>query len=289
MLEKVDERTLEKYRRLQNIVADAGKVVVALSGGVDSSFLLKVCKDVLGDGVLAVTASSESFPEREVLQAKEIAKTVGCRHIIIETSELDVPGFSENPPHRCYLCKRELFGKISHLAREKGIDVIFEGSNADDTGDFRPGRKALRELGVRSPLAEAGLSKEEIRALSRALGLPNWERPPFACLASRFPYKTKITKEALERVRKAEDFLLELGFRLLRVRDHGNLARVELGEREFQELWERALFSQVVEGLKSAGYQFVTLDLEGYRPGSMNRTLTQEEMEEALGHPVDSN
>ena len=288
MWDEIDKRTLEKYRRLHKIVADAGKVVVALSGGVDSSFLLKVCKEVLGDGVIAVTGFSESFPEREVLQAKEIAQIVGCKHIVIETSELDVPGFSENPPNRCYLCKRELFGKIRQLAREQGIEVIFDGSNADDTGDFRPGRKALRELGVRSPLVEAGLSKEEIRALSRALGLPNWERPPFACLASRFPYRTRITKRGLERVRKAEDFLFQLGFRLFRVRDHGDLARVELGKKEFQELWEKALFSQVVEGLKSAGYGFVTLDLEGYRPGSMNRTLTQEEMREALGHPMDS-
>lgn len=288
MLNHLDPRTIEKYRQLQNIVADCGEVIVAFSGGVDSTFLLKVCKDVLGERVVAVTASSESFPQREVLQAKEIAKAIGCTHLIIETSELDVPGFSDNPPNRCYLCKRELFGKIRQVALEKGIKVIFDGSNADDRGDFRPGRKALKELGVRSPLEEAGLGKEEIRALSRALGLPNWERPPFACLASRFPYRTRITRRALERVDRAEDFLFHLGFRLFRVRDHGEVARIEFGPKELRELWEGGLVSKVVQGVKSAGYQFVTLDLEGYRTGSMNRTLTQEDMEEALGGGLQS-
>lgn len=274
---------LEKYQRLKALIARAGKVALAFSGGVDSSFLLKVCFDVLGQGVLAITGRSESFPAREVAAATEIAGLIGCRHILIDTHELDVPGFSENPPERCFLCKRELFGKIKEIAAREGIQVIFDGSNADDAGDFRPGRRAAREAGVRSPLEEVGLSKEELRALSRMLGLPNWDRPSFACLASRFPYRTRITKSALHQVEEAEAYLWQMGMRVFRVRHHGAVARIELGENEMRQMWERSLAPTIVKGLKSVGYKYVAVDLEGYRSGSMNETLDAEEL--ACAHP----
>lgn len=273
----------EKYERLKSIVAQAGKAAVAFSGGVDSSLLLKVCYDVLGQDVLAVTASSESFPERELKAARAVARTIGCRHLIIRTHELELPGFSGNPPNRCYLCKKELFGKIREIAAQEGIQVIFDGTNADDSGDYRPGRRAAREAGVRSPLEEAGLGKEELRSLSRKLGLPNWDSPSFACLASRFPYHTKITAPALRQVEQAEAFLWQLGMRVFRVRHHGTVARIELGQEEMRRLWEESMAPAVVKALKSFGYKYVALDLEGYRSGSMNETLGEEK--QALAGP----
>lgn len=267
-----------KYEHLKSIVAEAGKAAVAFSGGVDSSLLLKVCFDLLGQDVLAVTASSESFPERELQAAQEMARRIGCRHLIIQTRELELPGFSENPPERCYLCKKELFGKIRQIADREGIQAIFDGSNAEDKGDYRPGRNAAREAGVRSPLEEAGLGKQELRSLARMLGLPNWDRPSFACLASRFPYHTNITASALRQVEEAEAFLWQLGMRVFRVRHHGNVARIELGEEEMRRLWEQSLAREIVQAFKSLGYTFVALDLEGYRPGSMNQTLGAENL-----------
>lgn len=277
--EAIGPKLMSKYEHLKNIVAQAGKVAVAFSGGVDSSLLLKVCFDVLGQDVLAVTASSESFPEREVEAARDMARTIGCRHQIIQTRELELPGFSENPPYRCYLCKQELFGKISEVAARQGIRVIFDGSNADDLGDYRPGRRAAKEAAVRSPLEEAGLGKEELRSLSRMLGLPNWDRPSFACLASRFPYHTKITGQSLRQVEQAEAFLWQLGMKVFRVRHHDTVARIELGDQEMGRLWRESLAPAIVEALKSVGYTYVALDLEGYRSGSMNETLGEERYE----------
>lgn len=269
---------LSKYERLRGIISSFKSAIVAYSGGVDSTLLLKVSFDLLGDRVLAVTARSESFPEREVEEAERLASLIGCRHIIIRTQELEVPGFSSNPPHRCYLCKRELFEKLKDLAAKESVEVILEGSNADDTKDYRPGRMAVKEAGVRSPLEEAGITKEEVRALSRALGLPNWSRPSFACLASRFPYNTEITVSSLRQVQRAEEYLRELGFEVFRVRHHGTVARIELGEKDMRRLWEGSLFQDVVRGIKATGYKYVALDLEGYRTGSMNETLDHKEL-----------
>jgi uncharacterized protein len=273
----MDQPLLEKYDCLKDLISAAGSAVMAFSGGVDSAFLLKVCVDVLGEGVLAVTARSESFPARELAEAAELARRLGARHLVIDSEELDVPGFSDNPPHRCFLCKGELFSKVKEIARAEGLAWVFDGSNADDAGDFRPGRMAARELGVRSPLEEAGLGKQEIRDLSRMLGLPTWDKPSFACLASRFPYHTRITREALKQVDAAEEFLWQLGMRVFRVRHHDAVARLELGPREAAMALEPDVRERVVRQLKSLGYKFVTLDLEGYRTGSMNRMLTDEE------------
>lgn len=277
-----DAVSMEKYEQLRALVAEAGKVALAFSGGVDSSFLLKVCFDVLGEHVLAITARSESFPAREVTAAADIARFIGCRHMFIETREMDLPEFSDNPPYRCYLCKRELFGKIKEIAEAQGISTIFDGSNADDAGDFRPGRRAAKEASVRSPLEEVGLTKKDIRGLSRMLGLPNWERAPFACLASRFPYRTKITASALRQVEQAEQCLWNMGMRVFRVRHHGDVARIELGEQEMRKLWELSLAPAIVKDLKSLGYTYVALDLEGYRTGSMNEALDQNDLHTGL-------
>ena len=273
----MDRWLLADYERLRGIIADAGVALVAFSGGVDSAFLLKVCVDVLGEGVLAVTARSESFPARELEQATDLARRFGARHLIIDSEELDLPGFSDNPPHRCFLCKGELFSKLKEIADARGIPWVFDGSNADDGGDFRPGRMAARKLGVRSPLEEAGLVKGKIRALSHSLGLPTWDKPSFACLASRFPYHTRITREALKQVDNAEQFLWQLGMRTFRVRHHETVARIELGEREMQLMADPETRRKVAQHLKSLGYTYVTLDLEGYRTGSMNETLSEEE------------
>ncbi|MFC1823573.1 ATP-dependent sacrificial sulfur transferase LarE [Thermodesulfobacteriota bacterium] len=273
------ETTLkDKYDQLKDIITQAESVALAFSGGVDSTFLLKVCVDVLGDKVLAVTARSSTYPKRELQEALELAEQIGCRQLMIESEELDVPGFSDNPPNRCFLCKQELFSKIKDLADQEGIQSVFDGSNADDPDDFRPGRMAARRLGVRSPLEEAGLTKQEIRSLSRKLNLPTWDKPSFACLSSRFPYHTKITRPSLQQVEMAESFLWDLGMRIFRVRHHDTIARLELGEKEMELLQEGDLKDQVVQHLKELGYQYVTLDMEGYRTGSMNETLTEDQL-----------
>jgi len=209
----VHESLQQKYDQLRNIASQTGSAIVAFSGGVDSTFLLKVCVDELGERALAVTARSETFPKRELQQAKSLAVLIGARHLVIDSEELSVQDFSNNPPHRCFLCKTELFSKLRKIAGEQSIPWIFDGNNADDVGDFRPGRAAARQLGVRSPLEEAGMNKEEIRTLSKMLDLPTWNKPSFACLSSRFPYHTKITRSALKQVEEAEDFLWDLGMR----------------------------------------------------------------------------
>ena len=267
-----------KYDHLCNLITEAGSAIIAFSGGVDSTFLLKVCVDKVGEKVLAITARSETFPERELQEAKTLAGLIGGNHLIIDTKELEAPGFSSNPPHRCFLCKSELFSKLKQIAREHGIPWVFDGSNADDVGDFRPGRQAARQLGIRSPLEEAGLGKKEVRTLSRMLNLPTWDKPAFACLSSRFPYHTEITEQALRQVEDAEDFLWNLGMREFRVRHHDTMARIELGVKELSLFFESGRWNEIVQYFKSLGYKYVTLDLEGYRTGSMNETLTKDQM-----------
>lgn len=273
----LDKSLQNKYSQLQRIIQDAGSAAVAFSGGVDSTFLLKVCVELLGQNVLAITARSETYPARELNEARKFARHMGARHTLITSKELDVPGFSDNPPHRCFLCKHELFSKIKSIADDHHLKWVFDGSNADDSNDFRPGRMAARKLDVRSPLEEAGLTKADIRSLSRTFGLSTWNKPAFACLSSRFPYHTQITRPALRMVEKAENILWNLGMRQFRVRHHNTIARIELGEKEMQTFWENDLGGKIVNQLKSLGYHYVTLDLEGYRTGSMNEVLKLEE------------
>ena len=245
-------------------------VIVAFSGGVDSTFLLKVAKDTLGDRVIAATATSPTYPESELKDAVRFAADMGVRHIVFDSNELEIPGFSENSLKRCYFCKSELFEKLKGKATELGFSSVADGSNSDDLNDYRPGRDAAFQLGVRSPLVEAGLSKEEIRELSRELGLATWNKPSFACLSSRFPYGTEITMERLRRVDKCEGTLRDLGFSQFRVRYHGEIARIEVPEAELSRLLDVNIKYNVLKAFKEEGFTYITLDLEGYRTGSMN-------------------
>jgi len=250
------------------------RVLVAYSGGVDSTLLLKVAQDSLGsENTLAATASSPLYPEREVSGSKRIAESLGVRHVLIESNELEIAGFSKNPPNRCYFCKRELFKTLRALAKKEGIPFVVEGSTVDDEKDHRPGKLAVQELEIRSPLKEVGFTKVEIRELSKTLGLPTWDKPSFACLASRFPYGEEITLEALKRVGEAEGFLFSLGFKQVRVRHYGPLARIELLKEEMGRLIDSPLRNAVVIQLRKMGYHYVTLDLQGFRSGSMNEVL----------------
>lgn len=269
----------EKYEKLKVILSNLESVAIGFSGGVDSTFLLKAAKDVLGDDVLAVTARSSTYPEREFLEAKEYAKNMNAKHEIIISEELDIEGFSKNPVDRCFHCKNELFSKIKEVASQKGYKYVVDGSNLDDEGDFRPGMKAAKELGVRSPLREAGLTKEDIRELSKDLDLPTWNKPAFACLSSRFPYGNEITKEKLSMVEKAEEYLRSLGITQIRVRHHENIARIEVDPRERRKFFDEELMDQIGETLKAIGFTYITLDILGYRSGSMNEVLSEKEKE----------
>jgi len=270
----MDPLAREKYEGLKTIFNGMGKVLVAFSGGVDSTLLLKVAQEALGDeNVLAVTALSPLYPERELEGVKKLIETLGVRHRLIHSNELEIPGFTKNPPDRCYHCKSKLFGELLDLAKEEAIPFIVEGSTLDDDRDHRPGRIAVQELGIRSPLREAGLTKAEVRELSRALGLRTWDKPSFACLASRFPYGEEITESGLKMVDEAEDFLFGLGFKQVRVRHYGNLARIEILKEEMARLMEDSLRERVVGELKKIGYLYITLDLQGFRSGSMNEVL----------------
>lgn len=259
----------DKTNRLRTILADMDGCVIGFSGGVDSTLLFAVATDVLGNRALAVTATSQTYPERELNEARELAERIGGRHLVIVSEELDIPEFRDNPRNRCYFCKKELFGKLRAIADQEGLGHVLDGTNIDDAGDHRPGRTAAEELRVRSPLEEAGFTKQDIRDLSRAMGLPTWDKPAFACLSSRFPYGTAITPERVGQVGLAEESLRGLGFRTLRVRYHGSVARIELGEQEFERA-TGALRDDVVRLVKAAGFTYVALDLQGYRTGAMN-------------------
>lgn len=260
-----------KYARLQQLLADCGSAVLAFSGGVDSTLLLKVALEVLGsDRVLALTATSPTYPQYEFEEACRLARQFGARQLVVESNELEIPGFAQNDRSRCYHCKRELFELCRDKARELGFAAILDGSNYDDLADFRPGRRAVEELAVRSPLLEAGLTKAEIRALSRRLGLPTADKQAFACLSSRFPYGTEITAERLAQVDRCETFLRRNGFHNYRVRYHGDVARIEVAGVELDRFFEPQLRAAVVDAFKQAGFAYVALDLQGYRTGSMN-------------------
>lgn len=262
-----------KYDNLKTILAETGGLLVAYSGGVDSTLLLKAATKVLGDRALAVTATSETYPPQEFAEAKKLATEIGARQRVIHTSELEVEQFCNNPPERCYYCKTELFGKLLEIAREEGLAAVADGSNVDDMGDYRPGMKAAKELGVISPLREAGLTKDEIREISKELGLPTWDKPSFACLASRFPYGDRITMEKLTQVAAAEQVLRGLGLGQLRVRHHGQTARIEVEPEGFETVIRSDNRARIVEEFHKIGYLYVTLDLDGYRTGSMNEPL----------------
>lgn len=264
----------QKLAQLKDYLKKLGSVAVAFSSGVDSTFLLKVAQEVLGDKVLAVTIESYSFTDRELLEAQAFCEQEGIAQEVCKFNELELEGFSENPPNRCYICKKALFGNILQIAKKHKIAYVVEGSNVDDQGDYRPGMQAIAELGICSPLREVGLTKQEIRILSKDYGLAAWNKPSSACLSSRFVYGEQITREKLMMVEQAEQFLQQLGFTQVRVRVHGNLARIEVLPEEIPQLILQSNRRRIAEKLKVFGFSYVTMDLQGYRIGSMNETLT---------------
>jgi uncharacterized protein len=273
-LETICEASRDRYEALREGIRRAGSALVAFSGGVDSTFVLKVALDVLGPKAVALTAISPSVAPREREAAVRIARALGAEHVLVDSSELDDPRYAANPTDRCYFCKSELYDLCARVAAERGIAAVLDGFNADDVGDHRPGRKAGDERGVLHPLLDAGLRKPEIRAWSKRLGLPTWDKPQLACLASRLPYGTAVTAERLDQVARAEEALSDRGLRIFRVRHHGDVARLELGEAELARvLGDAALRASLVAGVKAAGYRFVALDLEPFRSGRMNEGL----------------
>lgn len=260
-----------KYERLQAILREIGDAAVAYSGGVDSTLVAQVACDTLAGRVLAITALSESFPKSEQRRALALLDELGIPHVTVETTEVHDPQYASNPANRCYFCKLHVNGAILEAAEDRGFSTLLDGFNADDVGDYRPGRKAGRELGVRSPLHEAGLTKSDVRALARYLGLPNWAKPSMACLSSRVPYGSVITPEILEQIDQAEDVLHELGFEQVRVRHHDSTARLEVPVEQIPAVLEHR--EQIIAGVKAAGYVYVALDLQGFRSGSSNEEL----------------
>lgn len=266
----------KKLNQLKMYLKSLGSVAVAFSGGVDSTFLLRMARDALGDNVIAITAKSHSFPKRELEGAKLFCGKMGIRQLIFDFNELSVDGFCQNPPNRCYLCKRELYNRMIEIVEKQGILHIVEGSNMDDTGDYRPGMEAVKESGIKSPLQKAGFYKEEIRKLSKELGLPTWGKPSFACLSSRFAYGEPITAEKLAMVEQAEQLLFDRGFSQARVRIHDRTARIEVLPEELENLVAKGVREEIVTKLKSYGFTYVSMDLEGYRTGSMNEMLKRQ-------------
>ncbi len=271
----------EKLSVLKSIISEMKSALVAYSGGVDSTLLIKIAHDILGENLLAVTANSPLYPASELHQANNITKALGVKHLIIKSNELKIAGFADNPRHRCYLCKKELFGKLSRIAKKEGLDWILDGTNITDTTDFRPGMEAAKAFNVRSPFKEVDLTKEEIRKISKRLCLPTHDKPSQACLASRFPYGTKITYAALKMVDAAEDAIRHLGISQVRVRHYNNLCRIEVPKEEMFIGYSKR--DELVDKLKRIGYVYITFDLEGYRTGSMNNLLTLKMLDKTKG------
>jgi uncharacterized protein len=265
----------QKIDLLKKRLGELGSAIIAFSGGVDSTFLARVAKEVYGDKLMLVTATSSTYPFYELEEAKSLASFLDIRHLVIVSEEIDIPGYSENPPDRCYYCKSELFGKIKYIASKEGYAAVLDGSNADDLRDFRPGMKAKKEKGVISPLADSGFTKEDIRKYSAELHLPTAGKQSYACLASRFPYGEKITKQKLDRLGTAEYEVRKLGFTQFRIRSHENLARFEFIRSEMDKAWE--MKDILTDICKKSGFSYVTIDLRGYRTGAMNEVLSDAE------------
>jgi uncharacterized protein len=262
----------EKKEKLNTILRDMGGCVVGFSGGVDSTFLFAAAREVLGDRAIAITITSEIHPEWELEEAKEVAAQIGGKHRVLAAKALEIPGLAENPENRCYVCKKAIAEELWKIAREEGVSFVVDGGNVDDRGDYRPGRQAAVEAGIRSPLEEAEIGKDDIRKLSKEMNLPTWDKPSYACLISRFPYGVYLTPEKMHKVALAEDYLREMGLRTVRVRFHDDVARLELGEEEYGRVVHELRHS-VVEKVKEAGFAYVALDLQGYRTGAMNEVL----------------